>query len=139
MEWLVTYIYKLSQNNPRYRDGVPLNYIIRDSVEPDPTPCDDFLDEYVLMAPIEWGEAYHIDASEVHTLLVKFITGNETAEMRIKAYEIERNGQIDWMALKEHYEGVGIHAFDIIEVEAIIIDLFYSGEKFPLMYWEKFE
>ena len=43
------------------------------------------------------------------------------------------------MALKERYEGVGIHAFDIIEVEAIIIDLFYSGEKFPLMYWEKFE
>ena len=72
-------------------------------MEPDPTPCDDFLNEYVLMAPIERGEAYRIDASEVHTLLVKFITWNETAEMRIKAHEIERNGRIDWMTLKEHY------------------------------------
>ena len=121
------------------RDGVPLNYIIRDATEPDPTPCNDFLDEYVLMAPIERGEAYRIDAAEVHTLLVKFITGNETAEMRIKAHETDRNGRTDWMALKEHYEGVGIHAFDIIEAEAIITDLFYSGEKFPHMYWEKFE
>ena len=91
------------------------------------------------MAPIDRGEEYRIDTVEVHTLLVKFITGNETAEMRIKAHEAERNGRIDWMALKEHYEGVGIYSFDIIESEAILTDLFYSGEKFPHMHWEKFE
>ena len=119
------------------RDGVPLNYIIRESAQPDPTPCEAFIDEYVLMAPIDRGEAYCIDAAEVHTLLVKFITGNEIAEMRIKAHEAERDGRINWMALKEHYEGVGIHAFDIIEAEAILTDLFFSGEKFPHMYWEK--
>ena len=89
------------------------------------------------MAPIERGEAYCVDTAEVHTLLVKFITGNETAEMRIKAHDAERNVRINWMALKEHYEGVGIHAFDIIEAEAILTDLFYSGEKFPHMYWEE--
>ena len=137
-DWVPTFTNYL-RTIPVGRDGVPLNYIIRDSVEPDPTPCNDFLDEYVLMAPIERGWAYCIDAAEVHTLLVKFITGNETAEMQIKVHEIERNGQIDWMALKENYEGVGIHAFDIIEAEVIITDLFYSGEKFPHMYWEKFE
>ena len=64
-----------------------MNYVIRDSVQPDPTPCEDFIDEYVLMVPIDHGEAYRIDTAEVHTLLVKFITGNETAEVRIKAHE----------------------------------------------------
>ena len=79
------------------RDGVLLNYIIRDSVQSKPTPCDDFIDEYVLMAPIDHGGAYHIDAAEVHTLLVKFTTGNKTAEMWIKVHEPERKGKIDWI------------------------------------------
>ena len=121
------------------RDGVPISYVIRDSVQPDPTPCKDFIGEYVLMASVGRGEAYKIDASEVHTLLVKFITGNETAEMRIKAHEADRNGRTDWIALTEHYEGVGIHSFDIIEADSILHDLYYSGEKFPHMYWEEFE
>ena len=110
------------------RDGFPLNYIIRELVQSDPTLCEDFIDKYVLMAPIDRGEAYQIDAAEVHTLLVKFITGNETAEMRIQAHETEQNGRTDWMTLKEHYEGVGIHVFGIIKAEAKLTDLFYSGE-----------
>ena len=65
--------------------------------------------------------------------------GNETAEMKIKMHESLRNGRTDCMALKEHYEGVGVYAFDITEADAIITDLFYSGEKFPHMYWEKFK
>ena len=121
------------------RDGVPLSYVIRDSVEPDPTPQEDFMDEYVLMAPVDRGEAYGIDSAEVHTLLVKFIMGNETAEMKIKIHEPLRDGRTDWLSLKEHYEGVGVYAFDVTEADAIITDLFYSGEKFPHMYWEKFE
>ena len=121
------------------RDGVPLSYVIRDKEESDPTPHEDFMDEYVSMAPVNYGEAFTRDAAEVHTLIVKFITGNETAEMKIKVHESLRNGRMDWIALKEHYEGIGIHAFDIIEAESILNDLFYSGEKFPHMYWEKFE
>ena len=121
------------------RDGVPLNYVCRDSEHPNPDPHDDFIEDYVAMAPINQGEAFNIDTAEVHTLIVKFITGNDTAEMKIKAHEAKRDGRIDWFALKEHYEGVGIHAFDIHEAEAIIQDLYYSGEKYPHMYWEKFE
>ena len=34
----------------------------------------------------------YIDAAEVHTLIVKFITGNETAEMKIKSIETKRDG-----------------------------------------------
>ena len=58
--------------------------------------------------------------------------------MRIKAHESKRNGRTDWLALKEHYDGVGIHTRSIIEAEAILNDLFYS-EKFPHIYFEKFE
>ena len=49
----------------------------------------------MLIAPIDNGEAYCIDAAEVYILLVNFIAGNETTEMRIKAHERERNGRID--------------------------------------------
>ena len=121
------------------RDGVPLSYVCRDSEQPNPEPHTDFMEDYIAMAPVNEGEAFGIDAAEVHTLIVKFITGNDTAEMKIKAHESKRDGRIDWIALKEHYEGVGIHAFDIHEAEAIIQDLYYSGEKYPHMYWEKFE
>ena len=106
------------------RDGVPLNYVCRDSEEADPTPNIDFIDDYVMMAPINEGEAYTIDAAEVHTLIVKFITGNETAEMKIKAIEGKRDGRLDWAALKEHYEGVGIHSFGIIEANSILANLY---------------
>ena len=121
------------------RDGVPLKYICRETDIPDPTPNNDFLDDYVMMAPIGTGEAYTIDAAEVHTLIVKFIAGNETAEIKIKPHENDRDGRKDWKALKEHYKGIGIHAFDIIEAESTLTNLFYSGEKYPHMYWEKFE
>ena len=111
------------------RDGVPLSYILgmkKNLIR----PHDDFMDEYVSMVPVNHGEAFARDAAEVHTLIVKFTTGNETTEMKIKVHESLRNGRTDWMTLKEHYEGISIHAFDIFEAEAILNDLFYSGEKF---------
>ncbi len=96
------------------------------------------------MAPINQVEAFAYDATDVHTLIVKFITGNDTAEMKIKVHESFRNGRTDWILLKEHYEGIwihafDIHAFDIHETEAILQDVYYSGEKHPYMYWERFE
>ena len=54
--------------------------------------------------------------------------------MKIKAHESLRNGRVDWNSLKEHYEGVGIHAFDIVEAESTLANLFYSGEKYPHIY-----
>ena len=121
------------------RDGVPLSYVCKDSEAANPTPNIDFIDDYVMMAPVNNEEAYTIDAAEVHTLIVKFITGNETAEMKIKSMEIKCDGRLDWEALKEHYEGVGIHSFGIIEADSILANLYYIGEKAPHMYWEKFE
>ena len=72
-----------------------------------------------MMAPIGTGEAYTIDAAEVHTLIVKFIAGNETAEIKIKTYENNRDGRKDWKALKEHYKGIGIHAFVLLSKQSL--------------------
>ena len=70
-------------------------------------------------------------------MIVKFIVGNETTEIKIKPNKNERDGHKDWKALNKHYEGIRIHAFVIIEVESRLVNLFYSGTKYPHIYWEK--
>ena len=87
------------------------------------------------MAPIERGEAYGIDTADVHTLLVKLIMGNETAEMKIKSHELLRNGRTDWIALKEQYEVIGIYAFDVTEADTIITGLFYSILFYSILFY----
>jgi hypothetical protein len=59
-----------------------LKYIRRENEAPDPTPNADFLDDYVNMAPLN-GEAFAIDVADVHTYLVNFVAGNETAEAKM--------------------------------------------------------
>jgi hypothetical protein len=120
------------------RDGIPLKYVCRTSELADPTPNVDFIDDYVSMAPLH-GEAFTIDASNVHTYLVNFLAGNETAEAKIQAYEAQYNGGLDYVALKEHYEGVGVHALDITKAENLLATLYYGGEKKPHMWWKEFE
>ena len=120
------------------RDGIPLNYIIRNQDQADYTPNPDFLDDYVATAKLE-GEAYAIDAADVHTIIVNLIAGNEDAEARIQAFDNESDGRKDYIAMKEHYEGIGIHAVDITKAERIIEKDFYGGEKKPHMWWAEFE
>jgi hypothetical protein len=120
------------------RDGIPLRYICRENEAPDPTPNADFLDDYVSMALLN-GEAFTIDAADVHTYLVNFVAGNETAEAKMQAYEGQNNGRLDYIALKDHYEGVGVHALDITSAESVLSTLHYTGEKKPHMWWAEFE
>lgn len=120
------------------RDGVPLKYICRKDDAPDPTPCNDFLDEYVNMAPLT-GEAYTIDAAQVHTFIVNFISGNPQAETKIQPFAAAADGRRDYIALRDHYEEVGIFALDITRADQILERLFYSGEKRPTMWWDEFE
>ena len=120
------------------RDGVPLKYICRDNQNPDNTPNDDFLDDYIAMAPLE-GKAYTTDAQEVHTYIVNFIAGNDTAEAKILPHVDENDGSKDYVALRNHYEGVGINAIDITKADKVLDTLFYAGEKKPHMWWEEFE
>ena len=123
------------------RDGVPLNYVIRDNVNPPPAgtpPSTEFLDDYVSHSPLN-GATFASDAGEVHTYLVNFISGNATAENKIMPFVAERNGRTSFQALKNHYEGVGANATAIVAAEEDITNLFYSGEKKPHMWWEEFE
>jgi hypothetical protein len=120
------------------RDGVPLEYICRDKDEADPTPNDDFLDNYVMMAPLE-GDSYAIDTVQVHTFLVKFVLGNDTAEAKIQGLPRPNDGRDAFKRLVEHYEGIGIHAIDIREADEVIKSLFYAGKKPPHMWWSEFE
>lgn len=135
-EWQPTFVNYLRTISGR--NGVPLSYVIRDNEDPDPTPNPSFLDDYVAMAPLR-GAAYTEDAGVVHTLLASFISGNETAEAKVQAYLDNRDGRMDYLSIKEHYEGVGIHAKNIIWAEKVISDIFYNGERKPTMWWDKFE
>jgi hypothetical protein len=121
------------------RDGIPLKkYVCRTDDEQDPIPNTDFLDAYVTMAPLN-SEAFTIDATDVHTFMVNLVSGNETAEAKIQTYAPNNNGRLDYIALREHYEGVGLHALDITKAATILTSLFYSGEKKPHMWWKEFE
>ena len=120
------------------RNGVPLQYIVRDNEMADPTPNEDFLDDYIKNAPLT-GEAFIIDANEVHTHLINLIAHNDEADSITKLHETERNGRTDWLSLKNHYEGQGVYASNITKAEHDLNNLHYTGEKKPHMWWVLFE
>ena len=74
-------------------DGVPLKYICRENDTPNPAPNADFLDDYINMASLT-GEAYVIDSAQVHTFIVNFVSGNETAEAKIQSFAAQTDGRI---------------------------------------------
>ena len=76
-------------------DGVPLKYICRENYTPNPAPNADFLDDYINMAPLTCG-AYVIDSAQVHTFMVNFVSGNETAEAKIQSFAAQNDGRIDY-------------------------------------------
>ena len=119
-------------------DGILLKYVCREKDVPDDTPNDDFLDDYIAMAPLN-GDSYAIDTMQVHTFLANFVSGNDTAEAKIQGLVSLNDGREAFKRLVEHYEGVGIHAIDIREADEVIKNLFYAGEKPPHMWWAEFE
>ena len=121
-------------------NGVPLIYIVRENTIPTihEDPNCDFLENYVKMTP-HTGEAYTNDNLEVHTYITYFISGNSTAEAKLISHGRQNDGRADWIALKEHFEGVGVNSMEITKAEHTINFLFYSGEKKPHMWWGEFE
>ena len=120
--------------------GIPLSYVIRENEAPEPVWDNNkhFLENYIAMAPL-MGESFEIDSAEVHTYMMHFIAGNSVAEAKIVAHGATSSGRRDFIALKSHFEGVGINALEITKAEQIINNLFYSGEKKPHMWWSEFE
>jgi hypothetical protein len=139
MDGLVSVRHELSVIDPRKKRWRGIKIHMQDKRRSRPNSKFDFLNDYVSMAPLH-GKAFGaIDATDVHTYLVNFVAGNETAEAKIQAYEAQNNGCIDYVALKEHYKGVGVHALDITKAENVLSTLYYGGEKKPHMWWEEFE
>jgi len=90
------------------------------------------------MAPLD-GAAFVQDAQVVHTHIVNLIAGNTMAEAKIQAITDQQNGRLDFVALRNHYEGVGVHARDVQHAENDLAKLFYAGERKPNMWWDEFE
>ena len=84
---------------------------------------EDFLDDYVAMAPL-FGDSYAIDSVQVHAFLVNFVSGNDTAEAKIQGLLRPNDGREAFKRLVEHYEGIGIHAIDIREADEVLKNLF---------------
>lgn len=84
------------------RDGIPLKYICREADASDPTAVNaDFLDDYVAMAPLH-GDSYAIDTVQVHTFLLNFVAGNDTAEAKIQGLHRANDGREAFKRLVEH-------------------------------------
>ena len=120
------------------RNGIPLSYTIRANDNPTVVPNASLLDDYINRAPLN-GDAFDADVAEVHTYLVNFISGNQTAEAKILAISEDRNGREDYKLLAKFYEGVGINAIAIKNADKIIENLLYQGENPPQMWWDEFE
>ena len=97
----------------------------------------DFIDEYVEKTPLT-RQAHLRDAAEVHTYIIKFILGNPVAEAKMVQNAQKNYERLDFIALNNHYEGVGVHTIDIVKADKIIQDLFYSRDKKPHMRWDEF-
>ena len=80
---------------------------------PDPTQNQNFLDDYVAMAPMT-GPTFIVDTAEVHTYIVSSTAGNSTVEAKMKPHANNNNGRLDFKALSENYEGVGVKSIDIL-------------------------
>ena len=98
----------------------------------------DFLDDYVAMARLN-DQAFEVDSAEVHTYIVKFISGNDTTESKIQSHTLTNNGREDYIALKTHFEGVGINLVDILKADEMLEKMSYTGEKQLHMWWDDFE
>ena len=83
------------------------------------TGCGDFIDEYLDKAPLT-GQVYLTNAAEVHTYIIKFTSGNTVAEAKMVQNAQKNDGILDSIALKNHYEGVGVHAIYIVKSDKII-------------------
>lgn len=120
------------------RNGQPLSYVYRENDAPAIVPNIGLMEDYINRAPLT-GEAFTIDANEVHIYIQSFITGNETAEAKILPHASDVNGRLDFIALRDHYAGVGANAKELIFADKNLETLFYTGEKQPHMWWEEFE
>ena len=108
--------------------------MVRDNDNAIIDPSASILEDYVNRASLV-GDAFDVDSSEVHTYIINFTAGNEMTESKLLAIADQNNGRLNFKALQDHYEGVGINVVVTREVDNIIVTLEYTGERRPTVGW----
>lgn len=122
----------------RGRNENPLSCVCRPDAAPALVAVANTLEDYVARAPMV-GDVFDTDNVEVHTYLVNFVAGNSSAEAKIIQFADTCDGRRAYIALRDHYEGVGLNSRDVLTAEDTLAKLFYSGEKKPHMWFAEFE
>ena len=109
-------------------DGVPLNYVICINNAPDHTTVfQDFTDKFVACSPLT-GPAFDADKRKVHQILVSFTQG-ELSEDWLKPFKRLKNGRIDFIELRRHFQGEGNASRRIAIAERMEQTLHYRNER----------
>ena len=114
-DWKVTLLNFLKSQPGRY--GVPLSYVIRSDNLVIQNTYANFLDEYAAKAPLQ-GRAFDHDASKVHSYIICFISENNVAEQKVLPFKDDNNGRLDYIALRDFYEGVVTNTRATLSAEA---------------------
>ena len=73
------------------RNGVPLDYVVHDDVNPGAGTMVSFLQDYSNRALLQ-GNAFNHDAAKVHSFILCFISENNVPEQKILPYKDQNNG-----------------------------------------------
>ena len=110
-DWKVTLLNFLKSQPGR--NGVPLSYNL--AVQ---NTYANFLDKYAAKASLQ-GRAFDHNASKVHSYIIHFISENNVAEQKVLPIKDDNNGRLDFIALRDFYEGVGANSRATLSTEAV--------------------
>ena len=77
------------------------------------------------------GDLFGVDSTEVHTYLANMISGNSLAESKTQLNLAAKNRRLDFIALQNHYLGVGIISIDVIKAETTLETLYTLEKRDP--------
>jgi hypothetical protein len=109
-------------------NGVPLSYVVREDVTPDPTiEYSTFSEETVAKARLH-GPDFEADTLQVHQLIRSYTIGENAAQW-LKEIAKHHDGRRDMQALRAHYRGEGNNSRQIATAQQLQSTLHYKGEK----------
>jgi hypothetical protein len=85
------------------------------------------------------GTAFSDDNNMVATIFKGLLVSSLTANAKIQSIVDQNNGRLMFTTLRDHYVGSGLFANDITRATNTIETIFYTGEKPPHMWWDKFK
>ena len=93
MDWKATLINSIKSQPGR--NGVPLNYVIRENVAAIAQTNTNFLDDYVDRNPLN-VRFFNADASKVHLYIVRLIYDFYFSEHKLLPHKDEADGCVDY-------------------------------------------